>query len=219
MTIQVVSPILRQGAPASAVILEPAETDGNGNSLTLDVKSGADLIGYEMASYTVRAKPSGIGVSVVPLYADRHIGTETERRPEPTTNYFQFSGDASFYRVLYKAELTQFTALVIAARTRTELERRTKLLERGTASCEELKNELCVAIPQHTAINALVPVTVNGSPTLVNWRSTLGSIVRAAGEQTADVTLPRLSVLKPYNGDARIRSMERVRSCTSSSTT
>ena len=200
MRIQVVSPILRADAPAGSPILEPVETSGKENSLTVKLKSSVNLLGYETASYAVQTKTGGIGLSIVPLYADRHIGDETERRPEPAINYFQFPGDAAFYRVFYEAQQTEYAAIIIAARTRAELEQRTKILGTGMASCEKLNNELCVAVPKQVAINGLVPVTVNGSQTWVTWGTNIGGVVRAAAERQANLVLPKLAVNKLYDG-------------------
>lgn len=199
MRIQVVSPILREGVSPDSPILESVETSGRGNSLTVGIKSSANLLGYETALYTVQTKAGGIGVSIVPLYADRHIGAETERRPTPATNYFQFTGNAAFYRVFYEAQQTEFAAIIVAAPTRAELERRTKILATGTASCEKLSDELCFAVPKQVAINGLVPVTINGSQTFVTWGTNIGGLLREAHERQANLLLPRLAVYKSYN--------------------
>jgi hypothetical protein len=199
MRIQVVSPILREGATLDDPILTSVEQSGNGGGITASVKSTANLLGYETAMYTVQPKAGGIGISIAALYADRHIGEATERRPEAAINYFRFPGDAAFYRVFYEAEQTKYAALVIAAPTRAELERRTKILETGAASCEKLKNELCVAVPKQVAINGLVPVTVNGGPVWVTWGSNIGGVIRAAGEANAKLLLPKLAVYKLYD--------------------
>ncbi len=200
MRIQVVSPIVREGVAPNSPVVDSAETSGRGNSITVNIKSSANLLGYETASYAVQTKTGGIGLSIVPLYADRHIGDETERRPEPVTNYFQFPSDAAFYRVFYEAQQTEYAAIIIAARTRAELERRTKMLGTGTASCDKLNNELCIAVPKQVAINGLVPVTVNGSQTFVTWGTNIGGAIRAAGGQQANLVLPKLAVYKLYNG-------------------
>ena len=200
MRIQVVSPIVREGVAPNSPIVDSAETSGKGNSITVNIQSSANLLGYETASYAVQTKTNGIGLSIVPLYADRHIGDETERRPEPATNYFQFPADAAFYRVFYEAQQTEYAAIIIAARTRAELERRTKILGTGMASCDKLNNELCVAVPKQVAINGLVPLTVNGSQTFVTWGTNIGGAIRAAGERQGNLILPKLAVYKSYNG-------------------
>jgi hypothetical protein len=199
MTIQVVSPILREGVGTDTPLAEPVETSGQGNSLTVRLRSTANLLGYETASYAVRQKPDGIGLSIVPLYADRHIGAETERRHSPATDYFQFPSDAAFYRVFYEAQQTEYAAIIVAARTLAELEQRSKILATGTASCEKLNKELCVAVPKQVAINGLVSVTVNGVQTLVAWGTNIGGVLRAGGEREANA-MPRLQVHKSYNG-------------------
>jgi hypothetical protein len=199
MRIQVLSPIVREGAAPDSPALEPAQTTGKGNSLTVNIKSSADLLGYETASYAVQTKAGGIGLSIVPLYAERHIGSDIERRSQPATNYFQFPADAAFYRVFYEAQQTEYAAIVVAARTLVDLEQRSKILGMGTASCKKLNNELCVAVPKQVAINGLVPVTVNGAQTLVAWGTNIGGVLRAAGEREANA-MPTLQVRKTYNG-------------------
>jgi hypothetical protein len=101
---------------------------------------------------------------------------------------------------LYEAQQTEYAAVIIAARTRAELERRTKLLGTGTASCEKLNNELCVAVPRQVAINGLIPVTVNGRQTFVAWGTNVGGVIRAAGERQENRLLAKLAVYKPYHG-------------------
>ena len=210
MTIQVVSPIFRDGvAISNTTTLEPVDEQANGNNLTLGIRSSANLAGYETASYTVRRKPGGMGLSVVPLYADRHLGAEVERRPQPAIHYFRFPAEAAFYRVFYEAQQTEYTAIIIAARTRAELEQRARLLGTGAASCDKLNNELCVAVPKQVAINGLVSVTVNGSETWVAWGTSIGGVIRASGERQANILLPRLMVHKPFNGKPAAVEFER----------
>ena len=198
MRIQVVSPILKGGATLKDPILTSVEQSGNGNGITASLTSSANLLGYETAMYAVQPKAGGFGVNITALYADRHIGDATERHPEAVTNYFRFPADAAFYRVFYEAEQTEYAALIIAAPTRAELERRTKILEQGSASCEKLQTELCVAVPKQVAINGLVPVTVNGGPVWVTWGTNIGGVVRAAGQHDANLLLAKLRVYKLY---------------------
>jgi hypothetical protein len=200
MRIQVVSPILKEGATLNDPILETEETSGNGNSLGVVIKSTANLLGYETAMYSVQAKAGGMGASIVPLYADRHIGDQTERRSEPATNYFRFPGNAAFFRVFYETEQNEYAALVIAAATRAELERRTKILKQGPASCVTLNNEQCVAVPKQVAINGLIAITINGGPAWVIWGTNIGGVVRATGYRDANLVLGKLAVYKRYHG-------------------
>jgi hypothetical protein len=206
MRIQVVSPILKEGSTLKDPILEKEETSGNGNSIGLVIKSTANLLGYETAMYTVQPKAGGMGASIVPLYADRHIGDQTERRAEGAINYFRFPGNAAFFRVFYEAEQTEYAALVIAAATRAELDRRTKILEQGPVSCVTLNNELCASVPKQVAINGLIPITVNGSQAWVVWGTSVGGVLRAAGPRNTNLPLRTLAVSKPYGG--KLRSVE-----------
>src|SRR4029077_4416014 len=149
LRLQVVSPVLRDGAPTDAAILDSTELSGKGADLNLTVKVTADLVGYEVAWYGIRRKTDGVGFTIIPLYAERHSLTgETERRAAPTTNQLQFPENAAFYRLFYQAEQTDFIKLVIAAHTQAELDQRTKLLESGRASCLQLNDELCLTIPK-----------------------------------------------------------------------
>ena len=198
--LQVVSPILREGASPGAPLLDPVAISGNDASLTVAVKSTANLIGYETAWYAVQPKANGIGFTIAPLYAERHIGREPERRPQPANNYFQFSADAAFYRLFFKAEQSEFTALVIAAHTPAELEQRFKILEAGPASCAKLNGELCITIPKLVGVSPFLAVTVNGSEIPVRLGATVGEAIRTAGERQPNAVLPQLAVFKPYNG-------------------
>jgi hypothetical protein len=195
--LQVVSPILRDGATPDAPIID---TSGDGNTLNLTIKTTDNLIGYESALYAVQPKGSGIGFVIVPLYAERHTQQETERRSQPAANYFQFPSDAAFYRLFVKSGQTDFTALVIAASTRAELDRRTGILDSGTASCARLDGELCVAIPRRVAINPVIPVTVNGETLMVRWGANVAEAIRNSGELKPESVLPKLAISRLYNG-------------------
>jgi hypothetical protein len=195
--LQVVSPILRDGAPPDAPIID---TSGNGNSLTVTLKSSDNLVGYETAWYAAQSRTGGVGFTITPLYAERHVNNETERRAQPATNYLQFPPDAAFYRLFYKSGQTDYTALVVAAPTRAELERRIGVLDTGAASCDQPHGELCVAIPRRVAVNPMVPVTVNGVEVMVAWGATVAEAIRNAGERQPEAVLPKLAISRLYNG-------------------
>jgi hypothetical protein len=196
--LQVISPILKEGAAPDAATVEPVEISGKGASLTLTVKSSPNLIGYETAWYGVQPNPTGPGFTIAPLFAERRIEGKVERRPQPSTNYFSFPPSAAFYRLVYKAEQTEFTAFVVAAHTRSELEQRAKTLETGAGSCEKLGGELCIAIPMLVAVNQFVAVSVNGREIMVRWGAPVGEAIREAGERQPRAILPRLEVSKLY---------------------
>ena len=171
-----------------------------GTGLNLIVKASDNLIGFETALYAVQRKPAGPGFEIVPVRAERHIDRQIERRTQPEINYLRFRPEAAFYRVIIKSDQTDFTALVVAAPTRAELDRRAALLESGSATCATLNNELCVAIPRRVAINAVLPVTVNGGEVMMLWGSNLGTAIRNAGVRRPEDILPTLAVSRLYNG-------------------
>jgi len=198
--LEVVSPVFREGAPAGASALETAGVTGTGSELTVTLRASADLMGFETAWYGVQPNRSHAGFSIVPLHADRNIQGKVEPLEGPAENTFPFPADAAFYRLFYKADQTDFTALAVAARSRAELEERTGLLETGTASCKKLHDELCVAIPKGVAVNAYVAVTVNGQEVTVLWPATVHAAIQAAGERDYRAVLPRLVIRKNYDG-------------------
>ena len=166
--LEVVSPLWRD--PKLGLMADgPFSISGSGYSLTITGKSTENLLGYERALYAVVSKSAAIGYTIVPRYANLHIQGKTERRPRPVVNYFQFPPGAAFYRIFYKSEQNDFTALVIAAHTPAELDQRTKILQASgaAASCQDVKKEMCVAIPSDAGLNWLISVTVNGAEVLV----------------------------------------------------
>ena len=207
MRVQVLSPILRH---PDGPILEPVQTAGNGRSITATIRSSDNLLGYETAAYEVQAKTDGPGVRVVPLYADRHVGDAVERQREPAVNYFRFSREAAFYRVFYEAQQTEYTAFVIAASTRAELDQRTRTFESGAISCEQLG--MCVPVPKQVAVNGLVRVTVNGNEAWVNWGTSVGGAIRAAGERNSSSVLAKLKVETLYRGKLAAVEFDRAKS-------
>jgi len=196
--LEVVSPVFREGTAPGASALE--SVTGTGNALTVTVRASADLMGFEIAWYGVQVNRSHAGFSIVPLHAERNIQGKVEPLDGPVKNTFPFPADAAFYRLFYKADQTDFTALAVAARSRAELEERTKLLETGTASCKKLNGELCVAIPKGVAVNAYVAVTVNGKEVTVLWPATVRAAIQAAGEDDNLAVLSRLVIRKNYDG-------------------
>lgn len=193
--LQVVSPILKDD---SKPVLTDEQTTGNGTQLTLTFRAD-NLIGYETALYEVRPKAAGAGYLIVPLYADRTIDRATERRAQPATNYFQFGSDAAYFRLFVKSGQTDYTALAIAAPTRAELARMAAALEAGTASCETLRPS-CIGIPRRVALNAVVPVTVNGNEAFVRWGADVAEAMRNTGERQPNEALGSLTISRLYAG-------------------
>ena len=196
--LEVVSPILRDPTDKADLFTAVEPPVGTDAVLNLTLKSSDNLIGYETAVYTVR--PSGSGYAVALLYADRHIARETQRISQPATNYFSFAPDAAFYRLFMKSGQTDFTALVLAASSRAELDRETALLDAGAASCDRLPAAHCVVIPRPVAINAVAPVTINGFETLIRWGANVGEAIRSTGVREPQTVVAQLAVSRSYHG-------------------
>lgn len=197
--LEVVSPVFREGTPPAGTAPEPLETTENGSGLTVIVRATANLIGFETAWYGIRPHAGHAGFSIVPLRAERKVQGKVDPMPAPATNVFAFPPDAAFYRLFYKADQTEFTALAVAARTQAGLEKRTRMLEAGPASCKTLNNELCLAIPKGVGVNAYIAVIVNGNEVAIPWPATVQSAVQKDGED-ARAILSRLVVRKDYGG-------------------
>jgi hypothetical protein len=198
MTVQVVSPIVKDPT-AKGPLIEETKVEGNNTSINLTLKASDNLLGVEIAQYSVTARPLG-GVTITPIAAERHVGSDVDRRPQPMTNYFDFPSDAAYLRVFYEATQTNYAAIIVAARTRADLEERSRRMALGQASCATLNHDLCREVPKEVAINGMVTVTVNGSPKLLTWGANLGTVMRAAGIRDTSALLPKLSVSRPYNG-------------------
>ena len=135
-----------------------------------------------------RCMPNGASSAKTSAFRDRRPTIFNSRRRLVSIGCFK------------KGQATEFTQLVIGARTPAELEQRTKTLERGTASCERLNDEMCIPIPRAVAVNLFLPTTVNGNEVMVRWGANVGEAIREAGVRQPGSVLPTLAVYKPYNG-------------------
>ncbi len=198
--VEVVSPVFREGTPAGAAALETAGTTGNEDALTVTLRASPNLVGFETAWYGLRPRADHAGSSIVPLRAERNVQGKIEPLPGPATNVFAFPADVAFYRLFYKADQTEFTALAVAGRTRAEPEQQTRTLEAGSASCKKLNDELCIAIPKGVGVNAYVAVSVNGNEVVVPWPATVWEAIQQGGTRNAREILGSLAVRKEYGG-------------------
>lgn len=201
--LQVVSPIMREGADPEAPLIETATTTGSGNQLTIAVRTTDALLGVETAWYTFQPRPDRNGATIVPVSAERSIGGTKESAATPLTNYFKFAPSAAFYRLYYKADVddNSVTEIVLAAPTRAELDRRTQRLAADVSLCRQSDPEMCMVIPRRAAVNPFMTVTVNGAEV----RLAVGSRVRNAvqtggGPRQIQEVLPQLAVSKPFIG-------------------
>jgi hypothetical protein len=195
--IQVDSPILRE--EEAGLSFGPMDVKEMPGGLRVQMKTGENLLGYERAWYGVEAKSGGDGSRIVPGPAERHINGETQQRPQPAKNYFSFADAAGYYRLIYKQDETNFTALVIAGRTRAELDDRVTKLAVGRVSCGSVERGFCMEIPKGVGANLFLPVTVNGKEELVHWGAPVSAAIRYPGKR-AEAAIPTLRITKLHNG-------------------
>jgi hypothetical protein len=199
--LQVVSPILREGASPDAPILDAPNLTGEGNRLTLTLKSTPNLVGFETAWYAVQPKAGQIGFAITPLSAEKHIQGKVEPAAAPATNYLKFGPQAAYYRLFYKADQGEVVEVVLAAPTRAELDRQTQTFSSDPALCAQVPTQACVVIPQRVALNPFLAITVNGSETTVPVGSTVRAAIQtAAGARNVERLAPDLRVYKLYAG-------------------
>jgi hypothetical protein len=199
--LQVVSPVMRQGADSNAPVISTAITAGGPNQLNVDIQTSNALLGVETAWYSFQERPDHNGSRIVAVSAERTIGGRTEPAASPLIDYFQFGPSAAFYRLYYKAELTSksITEIVIAAPNRAELDRRTQLFIDDPSVCRQSDPEMCVVIPRRVAVNPFMVVMVNGAEVRLNVRSRVREAVRSAGgPRNPEELVPQLILSKPY---------------------
>jgi len=202
--LQVNSPVLREGTPADAPIMESSRVTGSSNSMNLTVegKSSANLLGFETAWYAVRPKPmpNAIGYEIVPISAEKHVGGTTEAEAGPVRNYFQFAPQAAFYRLFYKTDQGTTKIVIAGAATRAELDRAAPALDSDPDACRKFGAGMCVVLPQHVAANPDVVVMVNGREVALPVGASVRSAIQAGGEKDPPRVLAQLSVRRLYRG-------------------
>jgi hypothetical protein len=198
--LQVISPILRDGAPPDAAPFEGSKVTGEGGGLTVELKSSPDLIGVETAWYDLRPKTAGSGFTIVPSSAVTNIGGKVESLPAPARNYFQFSPEMGFYRLFYKSDQSEVLA---AARTRATL-------PTDLETCDRPDGPVCLAIPRGVGVNPYLLVKVNGNPVAVTIGSDLRGLLRTM-RQSADKILPSLAITRLWAGKAVALEFDRSR--------
>jgi hypothetical protein len=196
--LQIMTPIVADGTAPGDPLIETETATLDGNTLTVDARFTAAVLGYEVTWYSAQPRAHLPGVSITPFSTERHLNGDIDHPSSPIVNYFKSLSSASFYVLFYKGGQTEFTALIVGGNTKAELDQRIKLLETGPASCAALNNQMCVTVPKRAAINPMVHVTINGAEKFLNWGATVGAAIRSAGEQQVNTVLPRLQIQKPY---------------------
>ena len=187
--LQVISPILREGANPDAPLFDAGKTSAQGGDLTVELKSSADLIGFETAWYDLRPKPGERGFTIMPASAETSIKGKVERQPAPARNYFQSLAEMGFYRLFYKADQSEVLA---AAGARAAL-------PADPETCNRPGGPVCLAIPRGVGVNPYLMVRVNGTPVAVGIGSNLRSLMRAM-RQSEDKIPANLAITRLWAG-------------------
>src|ERR1035438_6415737 len=179
--LQVISPILRQGANPETPLFEAGKTTAEGGGLAVELKSSSDLIGFETAWYDLHPKTAGPGFTIVASSAETSINGKVESRPAPARNYLQFAPEMGFYRLFYKADQSEVLAAAGArAALPTDLE-----------TCDRPGGPVCLPIPRGVAVNPYLMVNVNGSAVAVGIGSDIVRLCREAIPDAAVNCLPQ----------------------------
>jgi hypothetical protein len=197
--LQVDSPIVREGTPADAPVIESATVSGTPgtNNLSVAVKISLNLVGFETAWYAIRPKERGVGFTIVPLYADSHIQGVVERHAEPRVNYFHLRPEAAFFRTFYRGDRT---IILVSAPTRMELDRETEALKKDGSACASFPAETCVLLPSNVGMNPQIVVLMNGKEAMLTVGSNVRSAITAVGERNPAPLVSRMTVRKLYDG-------------------
>ncbi|MGA2119921.1 MAG: hypothetical protein ABSH56_34915 [Bryobacteraceae bacterium] len=197
--LQVHSPVLREGTPADAPILDTStpEVSGSGSHLQVDLKLAPGVIGFETAWYAVRRNMGRPGYHFEAMGADRDIQGKVEHAPAPATDYFEFPPEASFFRLLYKSDSSGITAIVAFGATPGELDARTTIALADPDVCEKPAPP-CRALPHKVGVNPYLAANVQGREVTVPLGANVAAAIQAGGVKNPDSVLPQLSIARPF---------------------
>jgi len=197
--LQVVSPIVRGGAARDDALAESQKITGSAKELTIELKASPDLLGFEISWYAIRPNADGPGFAITPLSAERHVQGRVETGTPSAARYLTLPPQATFYRLVYKADRGGLvtTEILLAARDHKELEHLTEALHQGSTDCGQAG--ACAIIPRRVAVNPYVMVIVNGRETALPLGAVIGDAIHSAG-QSPQAVLPRLALFKLYSG-------------------
>jgi hypothetical protein len=200
--LEVRSPILQDPSSIDAPIGETTSVTGKGTTVMVDLKLSSNVVGFETAWFGIQSNAGKVGFHFVPLTAERSVGGKVEQAAAPSTNYFQFPPQASYFRLFYKRDDNGVTAIVISGATREDLDRRTKAVGVDPGACER-EAGMCLVLPKKVGVNPFLVANVNGKDVTVPLSGTVRSAMAAAGMRAPEGVLAQLTVAKSYAGQPR----------------
>ena len=169
--------------------------------LNLQVRSSANLAGYEESWYLITE--AGNGDSRITHDQTRffHDGEITVlERPEVTA--VSFIPQGRFIRMIYLARVAEradHDVLFVSGPTREELETRSAAVLKNPSQCLEANsNEWCRGAPSTLAINLYVTVVLNGTVEEVAPGIALGQFLRRGFRPRTMIPPSGLKVYRPY---------------------
>jgi hypothetical protein len=204
--LKVVSPILREGAPPGASALKAETVTAEGHSISIDIKTSDDFLGYETAWYAMASRDDRPGSRIVAISAQASIGAEVKSEAGPRRDYFRFAPDAAYFRLFFLTRVSHadHDLAILAAPTRAVLDEHTRQFEADPELCGKMAGVSCVLIPKDVAVLPHVSVNVNGREILLVYGNVrVSQAIREAGEKDPQRTLPTLTVERWY-GSKRV---------------
>ncbi len=186
--IEVLSPIVRDGADENAPLVEEVTTGGTDQRIEVTLKASPQLVGQEAAWYGFEPQ-SGGGSKIAPISASARVRGIEMALEGPGKNYFTFAATNGYYRLFFKPE--EHTAVIVGAPARDRL-------PQDPAQCGQAE---CITLPKNVGVNPYLEVSVNGKKLAIpaHMPPTLRAVLQAAKARAQDV-LPTLAITKPYAG-------------------
>jgi hypothetical protein len=189
--LEVISPIVREGTPEDAPLVEEAGVSGTDGRIEVVLKASPNLVGHETSWYGFERKSDG-GARIAPISANASVRGIAMPLDKPAKDYFAFAAPVGYYRLFYKPE--EQKAVIVGAASRDQL-------PRDLASCGNPGAAQCITMPNRVGINPYLEISVNGAVLAVpaHMPPTLRTVIQSA-KARSDVVLPTLSIQKPYAG-------------------
>jgi hypothetical protein len=153
----VVTPITKSGA----FVVKSVDQRTEDNGITLS--AGADLVGYEVAHYIVKAERRK-RVRVEFSSAEVTKDGKTEAQPRSIAPLFQPARRANYLRLIYLVRISEadHNMAVVAARQLDALDTITRQVQANPAGCKVSRYASCSWIPEGIAVRAEALRNVNG---------------------------------------------------------
>lgn len=198
--LKIVGPVLQDESQTLETAVESTTADGAGG-LRLEVRSSANLIGYEESRYSIAVRGDG-DLSLTHDYTNLFRDAEMETLEGPSVTAVAFIPKRRYIRMIYLtrvAETGDHDVLLVVAATREELETRSEAIVRDPGKCKDSGSaEWCHQVPNNLSLNLYVTVALNGIEVDVAPGLPLGQFLRNGMSRRAGNVPPGLEVHRPF---------------------